>query len=373
MNRRDINRVINTVFPVSSRIIGSPRNSLDMERYCKAFPGTTTFRNTDFPAEGSYVIPEFFAPRNIRHPYKLFIASVKKARVWGRNGAVIGDRDYFITDVSREFDEGKNVNHSVFYTIRQVKPEVLKGKSAVIGTAGAYVYFHWMLDVLPRLSLLAQEINLEDIDHFISEYNGFDFQKETLKRLNIPETKVVVSNENWNFHVIADTLYVPSLAGPIGQPNLFQITCLRNMYYDEMYRGEGFKKIYISRRLSGRRTITNENEIISHLEYLGFEILDCENLSVLEQVKVFSEASVVIGSHGSAFTNLVFCNKGTKVLDIFNESHTNPCFWIISKILELDYHLLQGESVPIDHNPKSDNTQVNLQFFLTTIKQMGIL
>ncbi len=306
---------------------------------------------------------EFFNSNSYENCYTPYLAQLQNARVWGRNGAVIGAGDYFIKDVSREFNSGMNVDHSIHYTLFQKKPTQVAVNAAVIGTAGANIYYHWMLDILPRLELISKKINLEKISYFITEFTGLPFQVETLSKVGIPQSRIIASNDNWAFHAKAETLYVPSLAGPLGQPIPFQVNYLKNLYCSEMSDQKPFRKLYISREKTGRRTIVNEGELAGPLRKFGFEILECEELSVAQQVKLFSESSVVVSSHGSAFTNLAFCQPGTIVVDIFNKSHVNLCFWQISQINNLDYHIVEGESVPIDDNPKNDNTLIKLSGF----------
>lgn len=45
----------------------------------------------------------------------------------------------------------------------------------------------------------------------------------------------------------------------------------------------------------------------------GYEIIRPENISIIDQAKVFSEASIIIGEHGSTMHNAVFSCAGTVV------------------------------------------------------------
>ena len=49
-------------------------------------------------------------------------------------------------------------------------------------------------------------------------------------------------------------------------------------------------------------------------------------MSVEEQVKFFSSADMVVGAHGAALTNLVFCRPGTRVVELFSPHYVNPCY-----------------------------------------------
>ncbi len=87
------------------------------------------------------------------------------------------------------------------------------------------------------------------------------------------------------------------------------------------------RRIYISRRgfagslAAGRRVMTNESEVIDLLEGFGFEVVEPEKLSPLEQIKLFSSAKVIVGAGGSAMFNTVFCHPGTSLIDIEAEPH----------------------------------------------------
>lgn len=371
---KSINTIINVLLPVSSRYVGSPRSTIRLGEICDLTKDSISieYNNQNSRLFIDRKISEFFNISELADSYPFFVVKLLRARVWGRNGAVITQKDQFITDVSREFNKGLNIEHSVFYTIKQKKPQIIKGNCAVIGTAGANIYYHWMMDVLPRLGIISKQVSLSEIDYFITEFNAYTFQVQTFEILNIPLKKIIASNDNWNFHIEAEQLWVPSLAGPLDQPTAYQVEYLRELFKEYICESGGNRRLYISRRKEGRRTIVNEDSIIAELKKRGFDIVVCEELTVKEQVKLFSEAQIIIGPHGSAFTNLVFCKPGTKVLDIFSNSHINPCFWFLSQIRELDYHFMVGSSAPIDTNPKNDNVVVDMPIFMHLLLELGI-
>ena len=55
-----------------------------------------------------------------------------------------------------------------------------------------------------------------------------------------------------------------------------------------------------------------------------------------EQVYLFNNAKIIIGPHGAAFTNLIFCKKNTKVIEIKPANRPNN-FKEISKAHNLIY------------------------------------
>lgn len=354
--------------------MGAPRKTAGIKEYLEKNPGAGVINFLDQFDDSSYTsgLPFFFKSHKVVVAHSDFIACLNAARVWGGNGAVIAAGDYFIRDVSREFNKGLGIEHSVYYTIKQVKPRILKGNVAVIGTAGANIYYHWMMDILPRLAMVAKAISLDQVDYFITGFTLLPFQTETLSRLAIPLSKIIASNENWNFHIKADSLLVPSLAGPLDQPQRMQVGFLRTLFKDCISTRPPFRRLYISRKKTRRRSIVNEDELTACLSRHHFQTVDCEEMTVAEQASLFSEAAIIIGSHGSAFTNLVFCNPGTAVIDIFNDSHINPCFWLISKLMNLNYHFMSGVSKRIDNNAKNDCTIVDILEFKKLLNKIGL-
>src|SRR6476469_9150065 len=77
------------------------------------------------------------------------------------------------------------------------------------------------------------------------------------------------------------------------------------------------KRIYISRNAGTERRTINEYEVLNLLNELGFTRIFAESISFAEQVSLMAQAEVVVLMHGSAVINLVFCQPGTKVIEIF--------------------------------------------------------
>jgi capsular polysaccharide biosynthesis protein len=53
--------------------------------------------------------------------------------------------------------------------------------------------------------------------------------------------------------------------------------------------------------------------------------VDPATLAFADQVQLFSQADVIVGAHGSAFANLIWCRPGTRVVDLMPDNWVN--FW----------------------------------------------
>ena len=76
------------------------------------------------------------------------------------------------------------------------------------------------------------------------------------------------------------------------------------------------KKIYIRREDANYRKILNESDLITKLIKNGFEIINPQHFEVLVQMKIFANAELIISPHGSNLSNIIFCKKRTKVIEI---------------------------------------------------------
>ena len=97
-------------------------------------------------------------------------------------------------------------------------------------------------------------------------------------------------------------------------------------------------RIYIARRL--HRGIANAEALAPFLERQGFTTRYLEDCSFEEQVDMFSTAEWVIGPHGSELGNLLFCQPGTKVLELAPDFDYKPYFSYMANKLNLAHGIL---------------------------------
>jgi hypothetical protein len=101
-------------------------------------------------------------------------------------------------------------------------------------------------------------------------------------------------------------------------------------------------KIFLSRSKLSRNDEELEQEILKVLLPEGFVIVIPDELPIHEQIKVIRAASVIVSFHGGALSHLVWCNKGTKVLEIFNHPYRSYDFARIAFEGQLNYSSLDS-------------------------------
>lgn len=79
----------------------------------------------------------------------------------------------------------------------------------------------------------------------------------------------------------------------------------------KLYRKEKTdRKIFISRKNTSISRIQNELEVIELFKNAGYEIVCTEELSLQEQIEMFSTSTCIVGATGAALTNMIYCNPG---------------------------------------------------------------
>ncbi|MGK7919194.1 MAG: tetratricopeptide repeat protein [Trichodesmium sp.] len=264
--------------------------------------------------------------------------------------AIMTPDNYLLADLSREYPsplpgctKHDPSQHRIF-GFEELSPlEKIQGKVAVLSVLSGNVYFHWMVDLLPRIEILRQGINLEEIDWFVVNNHQQTFQRETLQTLGIPENKILASDRHP--HIQATELVVPSYPSYLGWLQPWGLKFLREVFLKGVTKSKSnfSERIYIGRGNARYRRIMNEAEVVEILSKFGFTYITPESMSLENQIATFANAKIIVAPHGSGLTNIVFCNPGTKVIEIFSPHYLRYYYWQISQLLGLEHYYLMGE------------------------------
>ncbi|MFK7694078.1 glycosyltransferase 61 family protein [Paenibacillus sp. HJGM_3] len=276
-----------------------------------------------------------------RTPWPQFVCIVPGGRAVGNHGSVLTPDRRLLWDISAEYNIAPE-SHSVLQ-LRRLPPMTYRADTvAVVTTAGPYNYFHWMFDVLPRFELL-RRYGIHVDAYMINRGDGvYPYQDETLHALGIPiELQINCRSET---HLKAKQLVVSSMAGYSGHPPEWASRFLRQklMVDRNIQPLPGRRRIYVSRSGAGYRRILNEAELAGTLQSFGFTTVWLERLSVAEQAQLFVSAEMIVSPHGAGLTNLIFCQPGTKIVELLSPNYINGLYWIISGHMKLEYWHLVG-------------------------------
>lgn len=277
---------------------------------------------------------EFQVARHLILP-PFFMATLPGARVLGPDGVVVTSDGRLVAESSwpRCHLPGERA-----WNVLLVPPlERTGGCAYVIASPHPVGYYHWLADVLPRLMALEQLAN----DDLLVVVNDplTSWQDQSLDLLGItPERRIPLGER----YLEPDVVVLPSFPGDPG-PHPAACRWLRERFLGEPRPVATRRRLYVTRRLARFRRVTNEAQLAGVLGEFGFEIVEAERLGFAEQVRLFSEAEVVVGPHGGGMANVVFAPEDCRVLEFFQPSYVLLSTYKISANLGQPYWYLLVE------------------------------
>lgn len=255
------------------------------------------------------------------------------------DGAIISpDGKQIARDVSIAWRQTPD-EHPLLEATYLPRRQHFKGRIGVAASPEGHTFFHWMFDVLPRLSVLrTHDISCAYVN------NSSEFAREWCDKIGI---QTMTATEKMHFS--ADELVVPSLLGRTGTPNTLQCVMLQTMadeFWPQAKEAHSAKRLYLSRRRASYRHLVNEDLLIDNLQKFGFVSVDLDEYTVGDQIQMFRHAEVVVAPHGAGLANCVFCERGTAVIELINSNAAHFCFAQLASCVGLTY-------TPVFSDPKA--------------------
>jgi capsular polysaccharide biosynthesis protein len=291
-------------------------------------------------------VHENFEKKLILTNPETFLMTAFDCRVIGNEGAIITHDNKLLADVSRHFHVNiDKINlHPELCRFNLPECKELPETVAVLATAGGYNYYHWLIDVLPRLEIINKNFSNDynKIERFLINKSN-SFVRQSLEVLNVDLNKILpLQNET---HFLVKKLIIPSLSSELYAPSPWICDFLRNNFLKqkEQAKIQPIKRLYISRAKARRRKIINEQEVLNCLQKWRFTPIYLEQYNFVEQIALLANAEAIVAPHGAGLTNLLWCQAGTKILEIFSPRFINPCFWALASQVNVDYFYLIGK------------------------------
>lgn len=275
-------------------------------------------------------------------------------------GANLTKSGILVKELSTEMPWRDIEKHRIFSSVRVFSMEKYNNVVATFTNCRQGVtYFHWLFNVLPKIHLV-EKSGLKFDKMYIECQKRF--QEETINLLGYKSEQIIDSSRC--DYLSASQLIIPSLPDFSQPARITDWSCnfLRQKFLTlsssktEFSEGK-HKRIYISRADTKSRRITNEQAVIHLLQKYDFSVIRLELLTFLEQVSLFKNAKFVIAPHGAGLSNIVFCSKDTKIIEIFSPKFINLCYWHLSSKVELDYYYLFGEGETINYYDSQFNNE----------------
>jgi capsular polysaccharide biosynthesis protein len=274
---------------------------------------------------------------------RIAVAELPNGRVLGRSRAVITGRGDLLWELSHYFGAHSPREHPVFNNPFPKPPVEVPGRLGVLASRGDVNYYHFLIDVLPRVGVLEQARDVAAPDRWYVPAQT-RFQRELLDLMAISSDQRIDSNEDP--HVRAECLVVPGLASVVKEKNppwVVEFLRRRLMQQVTPTPPEDRRPLYAARTAgSNNRTVVNEPALMERLADRGFDVIDPGAASVTTQMQAFASASVIVSAHGAALANLVFAGPGSTVIELFPAGAVLPDYWRLASSAGLHYRYLSS-------------------------------
>lgn len=227
-------------------------------------------------------------------------------------------------------------------------------------------YFHIYNDVLSKLILLSKFNITDDIPLVIAnKLYSMNFFKNVLALSNLKNRNWIIQDKD--IVEAEEIIYCKTLS-------------LKKEYFDGILKLFNIKipkndlkrKIFLNRRREIGRNIENIEDIKNICDKFNFEIIETENMSLEEQIELFSHTRYLIGLHGASFTNIIFRQgKALNLLEIFPPDNIAPHFFWLSYIFGYGYDAIQGiYKNNNENNLDKKSYYLNPDIFLKKMKEL---
>lgn len=226
----------------------------------------------------------------------------------------------------------ENPYHLFFYMIAQLK----QFDTCIQGIKPVHYYY-------PKTQCALAEAALDNLPpRFIRELvmrSDCNYIESTCKKIE----RIPLSDESWIFQYI------------------------RSLYKDIWSK---FKQIkgkysYISRSKALTRRITNESEVLDNLRKLGVSVYWMEDLTFIDQIRLFAESELVTGPHGAAYSFAIFSNPKTTLYEIYRADIGKGHYPILAHECNLKYIRYFG----IDYyNETNQDMTIDVESYLNSLE-----
>ena len=206
------------------------------------------------------------------------------------------------------------------------------GVVAALNAPSSHNYFHWMIEILPRVRTLQASGAVPDW-YLIDAH--LPFQQQTLQMLGVPLDRVIQPHPVLCLE--ADELLVPSYGLPNGCRRLGQDLVERTV---DNSAAKPSRRLFINRRQS--RQVNNRTELEQVLSQFGFEEHFLEDYPVATQINLFHQAEVVLGLHGSGLANTIFCRPEAHIIELMPQGRAQLCYPYLSHLLGVHHWLISA-------------------------------
>ena len=227
----------------------------------------------------------------------------------------------------------------------------VSGRSLYIDSNGSRGnFYHYIRESISKMYMVepATGIKINEFDHILvnDKPNNPVLQDLLFRSLGVEQSKIMPVIGT----LVCDEVYTPIANGKrfYSRRGSFQFMRQALGCSDE----PPTKRIYLSREGCGR-DIQNKEGFYSLLNEYGFEVVECSKLQ--NPGPTFSSAKIVLGVHGAALANVMFCQRGSSVIELCPIPHKLPMYMSMADASQMRYYGLHCRHKKIEERIGSVN------------------
>ena len=249
-------------------------------------------------------------------------------------------------------------------------------KGIFLSGFGSFNYFHFTIELMGKLKFIDSDQNYFEYPLIIDETVKQTSQLlELLNIMNTSNRDIIYIKKNHKY-LVKDLIYISEISwmpiniknnqNLINRDSLISKECLEYLRFQVLQKyqfnpTEKNLKIFISRKTLVNQRLINENAVSRIFKKYGFEIVFPEEMSLKDQVQLFSNADVVVGTTGAALTNIIYCRPGSTLISIVPQEYNFSIFSTIAHNLGIKSIYLDAEIIQRGSSIASSLFEVDLE------------
>ncbi len=351
-----------------------------------------------FPTEWVYASPNFWNNAEIqRNPLQTIVG--KSYKVVLENCTLFGGSSLIELESKRGLYDGVAYNKEKRINITDELFIFYDSKAAILPKSNLYLeiekginllnnyswnYYHFFWEILTKfeyiteneltIPLLVDEVVLKtpQLNSLLQLFNHNNHPIISIPKKSKVKVKHLIHIACPN--IIPSNFYKDNEVQPDDVLfNIGSIHFLRNKLLPLKSTLQFDKKLFITRKSASAKRQFNEESVFDELQHLGFVKVAPEEYTIQDQMALFYNAEIIVGGSGGALTNLLFCNKQTKIIVFLKWPLKFSIFSTISEVLDdnLQYITEQKELNSLE-NKKSihDNFEIDVSEVVNLINAL---
>jgi len=239
----------------------------------------------------------------------------------------------------------------------------IEGNTVILTTRGIDIYGHWLIDILPRIAIANKY--LKNFKYLLPK-NAKPFGLDLLHLFGVKTSQIEFYDFNTEFITLESGFLITQLRFGDGS----HVSKETKWVFDKFKKGSSNsssltrnRKIYLSRSslLKSNRLLINSSEIEATFVSKGFEIVNIEKLTLLDQFKLIRETSILAGEFGSAMHNSLFGSESLKCIVLQHNNALNFIQLGLCSILNQEIGYVIGESLSLAKRQFNSSYIINNQ------------